>query len=76
MQMKEYKFIEFIHRPEIYAQLADVLETPSINIPARELMKVEPLFQIEDLKNTQVLRDIHDTLDLQNKYWQEILIAN
>ena len=71
-----YKFIEFIHRPEIYAQLADVLETPSINIPARELMKVEPLFQIEDLKNTQVLRDIHDTLDLQNKYWQEILIAN
>lgn len=39
-------------------------------------MEVEPLFQIEDLKNTQVLRDIHDTLDLQNKYWQEILIAD
>lgn len=71
-----YKFIEFIHRPEIYAQLADILETPSINVPARELMEVEPLFQIEDLKNTQVLKDIHDTLDLQNKYWQEILIAD
>lgn len=70
-----YKFINFILQPENYAVVADVLETPSINIPARELMQVKPLFEIEDLKNTQVLRDIHETLDLQNKYWQEILIA-
>jgi spermidine/putrescine transport system substrate-binding protein len=71
-----YKFIEYIHRPEVYARLADILETPSINIPAKELMKVKPLYEIEDMKNAQVLRDIHNTLDLQNKYWQEVLIAN
>ena len=39
-------------------------------------MKVKPLYEIEDMKNTQVLRDIHNTLDLQNRYWQEVLIAN
>ena len=71
-----YKFIEYIHRPEVYAKIADILETPSINIPARELMKIEPLYQIEDMKDAQVLRDIHNTLELQNRYWQEILIAN
>lgn len=70
-----YKFIDFILRPDVYAKIADILETPSINVPARDLMKVEPLYQISDLKNTQVLRDIHTTLDLQNKYWQEILIS-
>ena len=70
-----YKFINFILRPDVYAKIADKLETPSINIPARKLMKVKPLFNIEDLNNTQVLKDIHSTLDLQNKYWQEILIS-
>lgn len=70
-----YKFIDFILRPDVYARLADILETPSINVPARELMKVKPLYEISDLKNTQVLKDIHSTLDLQNKYWQEILIS-
>lgn len=70
-----YKFINFILRPDVYAKIADTLETPSINVPARELMTVEPLYQISDLENTQVLKDIHSTLDLQNKYWQEILIS-
>lgn len=70
-----YKFINFIHRPDIYAQLADILELPSINIPARKLMKTKSLYEISELKNTQVLRDIQNTLDLQNKYWQEILIS-
>jgi len=56
--------------------MADALETPSVNLKARELMTVEPLFEISDLKDVQVLRDINTTLDLQNKYWQEILIAD
>ena len=67
-----YKFLEYTLRPEV----ADALETPSVNLKARELMTVEPLFEISDLKNVQVLRDINTTLDLQNKYWQEILIAD
>lgn len=71
-----YKFLEFTLKPEIAAQFADALETPSVNTKARELMTVEPLFEVSDLKNVQVLKDIHSTIDLQNKYWQEVLIAD
>ncbi|MGL6064632.1 MAG: extracellular solute-binding protein [Fusobacteriaceae bacterium] len=70
-----YKFLEFIHRPDVYAEIADILEIPSINIPAKEIMKTQPLYEISDLKNTEILRDIKDSLQLQNKYWQNILIA-
>ncbi|KXA16112.1 putative spermidine/putrescine ABC transporter periplasmic substrate-binding protein [Fusobacterium equinum] len=71
-----YKFIEYIHRPEVYAKLSDILELPSINEPAAKLMKTKPLYDLSELEKVQVLMDIHETLDLQNKYWQEILIAD
>lgn len=71
-----YKFIEYIHCPEVYAKLADILELPSINEPATKLMKTKPLYDLSELEKVQVLMDIHETLDLQNKYWQEILIAD
>ncbi|KDE64517.1 spermidine/putrescine ABC transporter substrate-binding protein [Fusobacterium necrophorum BFTR-2] len=71
-----YKFIEYIHRPEVYAKLSDILELPSINEPAAKLMTVKPLYDLSELEKIQVLMDIHETLDLQNKYWQEILIAD
>ena len=45
-----YKFLEYTLRPEVAAKMADALETPSVNLKARELMTVEPLFEISDLK--------------------------
>lgn len=69
-----YKFLNFIHRPENYKLIAEHLRIPSINVPARKLIKVEPIYKIEDLKNAVILKDIKDSLDIQNKYWQEILI--
>lgn len=69
-----YKFLEFVHRPENYAIIADHLKLPSINVPARELVTVTPMYQIQQLQNTQILKDIKNTLDLQNKYWQEVLV--
>lgn len=71
-----HKFIEFIHRPEIYALVADYLMLPSINIPAVEFMEEEPLFTLEDLQNAELLKDTTPTLDLQNKYWEEIKMHN
>lgn len=70
------KFINYIHRPEVYAKMMDFLELPSMNVPAREFMKVKPLYDIEDAKAAQLLIDIGDKLNIQNKCWQEILIAN
>jgi len=69
-----HKFIEYIHRPEVYAKIADYLSCPSLNVPAREKMETDPVFDIEELKKAQILRDIHETLELQNKYWQQIML--
>lgn len=71
-----HKFIEFIHRPDIYALVADYLMLPSINVPATEFMEEEPLFTIEDLDKAELLKDTTPTLELQNKYWEEIKMHN
>ncbi len=67
-----HKFIEYVHRPEVYQKVADYLVLPSINVPARDLMTETPLFEIEDLDNAQLLRDSTATLPIQNKYWEKI----
>ncbi len=67
-----HKFMEYIHKPEVYAMIADYLVLPSINVPARELTKEKPLFNIEDLEKCQLLRDTTATLPMQNKYWEKI----
>ncbi len=71
-----HKFIEFIHRPEIYALVADYLMLPSINVPAVEFMEEEPLFTLDDLQNAELLKDTTPTLELQNRYWEEIKMHN
>ena len=71
-----HKFIEFIHRPDIYALVADYLMLPSINIPAVEYMEETPLFTIDDLQGAELLKDTTATLELQNKYWEEIKMHN
>jgi spermidine/putrescine transport system substrate-binding protein len=71
-----YKFIDFIHRPEIYAQVADYLMLPSINVKARELTKVKPNYSYEDLKNCEFKEDLGADVELYNKIWQEIRVGS
>ena len=70
------KFINYIHRPDVYAKISDTIEIPSINKGADELATKKPLYDVDKTKNAQLLIDIGDKLNIQNKYWQEILIAN
>lgn len=70
------KFMEYIHRPEVYAKIADTIGIPSINTEAMKLMQTVPVYQIENLKNTETIKDIGEGLTLQQKYWEEILISN
>lgn len=71
-----HKFLEFIHKPENYALICDTIGIPSINIPSRKLMTTKPVYEIEELKNTEVLRDIKEALPIQGRYWQEIMVSN
>jgi spermidine/putrescine transport system substrate-binding protein len=70
-----YQFINYIHEPEVYAKIMDYFELPSINIPARDHMKVKPHYQIEDLANSEFKEDLGEHLELYNKIWQEIRVG-
>ena len=70
------QFINFIHDPEIYAQIADFLMMPSINTAARQYRTKTPNYNIEDLANSELKEDLGENLELYNKIWQEIALVN
>jgi spermidine/putrescine transport system substrate-binding protein len=70
-----YDFINFIHRPDIYAMIVDYLMLPSINTKARELVKVKPNYTYEDLANCEFKEDLGKDVELYDKIWQEIRVG-
>ena len=72
-----YTFINYIHEPEVYAQIMDFFMLPSINVPARGHMKVAPHYQIEDFAKYKMefKEDLGEHLELYNKIWQEIRVG-
>jgi spermidine/putrescine transport system substrate-binding protein len=65
-----HKFIDFIHRPEIYAEFADIFGFPATaNIPARQLKTGDSWYSEEDLINTELKDDLGPALDLYNNAW-------
>lgn len=65
-----HEFINFIHRPEIYAEFVDIFGLPAtVNVPARELKTVSSWYTIEDILPTELTNDIGEALDLYNEAW-------
>jgi len=65
-----YKFIDFIQRPEIYAEFTDVFGFPStVNVPARQLKKGPQYYSENDLVNTELKDDLGPALELYNDAW-------
>jgi spermidine/putrescine transport system substrate-binding protein len=65
-----HKFIDFIHRPEIYAEFADTFSIPATaNIPARHHKTGHSLYSIEDITSAELLHDLGPALDLYNDAW-------
>lgn len=70
------KFIDFIHRPEIYAEFCDTFGFPATaNIPARSFQKVTPYYTAEDLVNTELKEDLGEKLELYNQAWLDIRVG-
>lgn len=64
------KFIDFIHRPDIYAEFTDYFGFPAaVNIPARALKKVKPYITEEDLLRTELKLDVGPAIDYYNEAW-------
>jgi len=65
-----HKFIDFIHRPEIYAEFCDEFGFPAtVNVPARQYLEGPTWYQQTDIVNTELKNDLGDALGLYNDAW-------
>jgi spermidine/putrescine transport system substrate-binding protein len=65
-----HKFINFIHKPEIYAEFTDEFGFPATaNVPARKFKKKASMYEAEDLGSTEIKFDLASDLDLYNDAW-------
>lgn len=68
-----HKFINFILRPEIYAEFLDSFGFPStIHTEAGALQKVTPYYTADSLENCELKGDLGENLELYNDVWQKI----
>jgi len=71
-----HKFINFIHRPDIFAEFTDIFGLPAtVNIPARSLKQGVSVYSEEELHNTELTVDIGDSLELYNDAWFNVVRA-
>lgn len=72
-----HEFINFIHRPEIYAEFLDRFHFPaSVHTEAGKLMTVEPFYEGEDLASYELKNDLGSDLEKYNEIWQTIRYVN
>jgi spermidine/putrescine transport system substrate-binding protein len=65
-----HKFIDFIHRPEIYAEFCDEFGFPAtVNVPARQYKEGPSWYRIEELEGRELTIDLGDALELFNDAW-------
>jgi len=68
-----HTFINFILRPDIYAEFLDTFGFPStIHTEAASLQKVTPLYSADSLVNCELKDDLGENLDKYNQVWQKI----
>jgi spermidine/putrescine transport system substrate-binding protein len=65
-----HQFIDFIHRPEIYAEFVDTFNFPATaNIAARQFKTGGSLYTVEDLIDTELATDVGPAIDLYTNAW-------
>jgi spermidine/putrescine transport system substrate-binding protein len=71
-----HKFINFIHRPEIYAEFVDTFNFPAtVNVPARQYKTGDSLYSIEELAHTELQIDLGTALDLYTEAWFNSIVV-
>jgi spermidine/putrescine transport system substrate-binding protein len=68
-----HAFINFIHRPEIYAEFTDFFNFPStVNIPARSLKREPPCIPEKDILGTEPQYGLEKALNYYDEAWRSI----
>ncbi|OJF77294.1 MAG: spermidine/putrescine ABC transporter substrate-binding protein [Treponema sp. CETP13] len=71
------EFMNFIHRPEIYAEFCDEFSFPSsVNTAAEKYMKVTPVYTAEDMLNCEIKDDLGEGLATYNEIWEDIRFSD
>lgn len=71
-----HQFIDFIHRPEIYAEFVDTFGFPAtVNIPARALKTGDSWYSAEDLDRVELKDDVGENLTLYDEAWRVIRLG-
>jgi len=72
-----HEFINFSHRPEIYADFLDRFHYPaSVHTEAVALMTVQPFYRGEDRAAYELKYGVGEDLDKYNEIWQTIRYVN
>lgn len=68
-----YQFINFILRPDIYAEFLDTFGFPAtIHTEAAGFQKVTPYYTAESIANCELKNDLGADIDKYNDIWQKI----
>jgi spermidine/putrescine transport system substrate-binding protein len=68
-----HAFIDFIHRPEIYAEFVDTFSFPSaVNVPARRYKTGASWYTEKDLAGTEIIDDPGPAIEYYNDAWGSI----
>lgn len=68
-----HEFINFFHRPEIYALFLDEFRYPStVNGAANDFRTTDPFYEMDALRNYELKVDLGENLDKYNRIWQRI----
>lgn len=71
------EFINFIHRPENYANFLDFFCFPCfVNLEAEQYMKTKPLYPASAMDKCQLKDDLGDKLDMYYKKWEQLRLES
>ncbi len=71
------EFINFIHRPEVYALFLDDFRFPAvINEEAGKYTTLTPMYEIEDVSAYQVPGDVGEDIAKYDAIWERVRIGN
>lgn len=71
------EFINFIHRPEIYAMFLDYFRFPCfVNPAAEQYMTSTPMYEADEMLNCELKLDLGEGLDKYNGIWQDVRFAD
>lgn len=67
------EFINYIHRPEVYAKFLDAFSFPCfVNPEAEQYMTSKAMYSADQMSNCELKNDLGEGLDKYNELWQEI----